>query len=100
MKKFIRNKLRGFLNESEVNSKSKKWNICDDFSISSREELDSLLSKTTIEEKDKANIDKMMKELEDGLDKSSNIKDQYNTIAHKIQNVLCKPGYASDETVK
>ena len=36
MKQFIRNKLRGFLNESEVNSKSKKWNICDDFSVSSR----------------------------------------------------------------
>jgi hypothetical protein len=97
MKQFIRNKLRGFLNESEVNSKSKKWNICDDFSVSSREELDSLLKKTTIEEKDKANVDEMLKELEDGLDKSSNVKDQYNTIAHKIQNVLCKPGYDSGE---
>ena len=92
MKNFIRNKLRGFLNESEVNSKSKKWNICDDFSVSSREELVSLLKNTTIEEKDKANIDKMVKELEDGLDKSSNIKDQYNTIAHKIATRLCKPG--------
>ena len=92
MKNFIRNKLRGFLNESEVNSKSKEWNICDDFSVSSREELISLLKNTTIEEKDKANIDKMVKELEDGLDKSSNIKDQYNTIAHKIATRLCKPG--------
>jgi len=92
MKNFIRNKLRGFLNESEVNSKSEEWNICDDFSVSSHEELISLLKNTTIEEKDKANIDKMVKELEDGLDKSSNIKDQYNTIAHKIATRLCKPG--------
>tara|TARA_R110000796_G_scaffold61077_2_gene141344 strand:+ start:383 stop:676 length:294 start_codon:yes stop_codon:yes gene_type:complete len=95
MKNFIRNKIRGFLNESELNSKSKEWNICDDFSISSYEELIDLLDKTKIEEKDKANVYEMLKELEDGLDQSSNVKDQYNTIAHKIATRLCKPGYDS-----
>ena len=92
MKQFIKNRLKSFLNESEKNSSSEEWNICDDFSISSYKELIDLLKKTTIEEKDKANVYEMLKELEDGLDQSSNVKDQYNTIAHKIANRLCKPG--------
>ena len=82
--------IKKLLRESLVNSKSSKWNICDDFSVSSYDELIELLKQSEIEQKDWDNIQDMLDELKSGLDKSSNYDDQFNTITHKIANRLCR----------
>ena len=82
--------IKKLLRESLVNSKSSKWNICDDFSVSSYDELIELLKQSEIEQKDWDNIQDMLDELKSGLDNSSNYDDQFNTITHKIANRLCR----------
>lgn len=82
--------IKKLLRESLVNSKSSKWNICDDFSVSSYEELIDLLKQSEIEQEDWDNIQDMLDELKSGLDKSSNHLDQFDTIVHKIATRLCR----------
>jgi len=82
--------IKKLLRESLVNSQSSKWNICDDFSVSSYDELIDLLKQSEIEQEDWDNIQDMLDELKSGLSKSSNYDHQSNTITHKIASRLCK----------
>lgn len=88
MKKFIKNKVRKFLMES--NSQDADYNICDDFSVNSMEELISLLKRTDIKPEQKDEIQKLIDELKTSNDYLSNDLDNFNTVTHKISTILCK----------
>lgn len=88
MKNFIKNRVRNFLMES--NSQDADYNICDDFSVNSMEELISLLKRTDIKPEQKGEIQKLIDELKTSNDYLSNDLDNFNTVTHKISTILCK----------
>jgi hypothetical protein len=88
MKNFIKNRVRNFLMES--NSQDTDYNICDDFSVNSMEELISLLKITDIKPEQKDEIKKLIDELKTSNDYLSNDLDNFNTVTHKISTILCK----------
>lgn len=74
----------------ESNSQDADYNICDDFSVNSMEELISLLKRTDIKPEQKDEIQKLIDELKASNDYLSNDLDNFNTVTHKISTILCK----------
>ena len=67
-----------------------EWDICDDFSINSMEELVTHLNNTDdIKPHQRREIYKILGDLEKSNQYLSNDLDNFNTIAHKISTILC-----------
>jgi hypothetical protein len=67
-----------------------EWDICDDFSVNSMDELMGLLRSTDdIKPHQKIEIDKLLKGLKQSNISQTNDLDNFNTIAHKIGTMLC-----------
>lgn len=73
-----------------ANSQSGDYNICDDFSAESYEDLVQLINKAHVSKEDDPNIEKLLDDLKREMKGLGNDKDLINTYQHKIANRLCK----------
>jgi len=73
-----------------ANTQSNDYNICDDFSPKSYEDLVNLINKAHVSKEDHSKIEDLLKQLKKDNDRLSNDLDNLNTYAHKISSVLCK----------
>ncbi|HUS49209.1 MAG TPA: hypothetical protein VMZ91_03540 [Candidatus Paceibacterota bacterium] len=73
-----------------ANTQSNDYNICDDFSPESYEDLVNLINKAHVSKEDYPKIKDLLGQLKKDNDKLSNDLDNLNTYAHKISSVLCK----------
>ena len=73
-----------------VNTKSNDYNICDDFSPKSYEDLIQLINKSHVSKEDHPKIVDLLKQLKKDNERLSNDLDNLNTYAHKISSLLCK----------
>ena len=73
-----------------ANTQSNDYNICDDFSPESYEDLVNLINKSHVSKEDHSKIEDLLKQLKKDNDRLSNDLDNLNTYAHKISSVLCK----------
>jgi len=73
-----------------ANTQSNDYNICDDFSPESYEDLVNLINKAHVSKEDYPKIKDLLGQLKKDNDRLSNDKDNLNTYAHKISSILCK----------
>ena len=73
-----------------ANSQSGDYNICDDFSAESYEDLVNLINKAHVSKEDHSKIKDLLRQLKKDNDRLSNDLDNLNTYAHKISSLLCK----------
>lgn len=73
-----------------ANTQSDNYNICDDFSPESYEELVELINKTHVPKEDQPKVVEILKQLKKDNERLSNDMDNLNTYSHKISSLLCK----------
>ena len=73
-----------------ANTQSNDYNICDDFSPESYEDLVNLINKAHVSKEDHSKIEDLLKQLKKDNDRLSNDLNNLNTYEHKISSVLCK----------
>ena len=73
-----------------ANTQSSDYNICDDFSAESYEDLVQLINKAHVSKEDDPNIEKLLDDLKKEMKGLDTDKDLINTYQHKIANRLCK----------
>ena len=73
-----------------ANSQSGDYNICDDFSAESYEDLVDLINKAHVSKEDDPKIEKLLDQLKKDNERLDNDLDNLNTYQHKIANLLCK----------
>lgn len=73
-----------------VNTQNNDYNICDDFSPKSYEDLVELINKSHVSKEDHPKIVDLLKQLKKDNERLSNDLDNLNTYAHKISSLLCK----------
>jgi len=73
-----------------ANSNDTDYNICDDMSSNTKEELIDLLNNTKITPEDRVKIQSLLDELTSTNKRLSNDGDNVNLIQHKIGSTLCR----------
>lgn len=73
-----------------ANSQSGDYNICDDFSVDTYEDLVDLINKAHVSKEDDPKIEKLLVQLKKDNERLGNDLDNLNTYQHKIANLLCK----------
>lgn len=73
-----------------ANTQSDDYNICDDFSPESYEDLVELINKSHVSKEDHPKVVEILKQLKKDNEILSNDLDNLNTYAHKISSLLCK----------
>ena len=73
-----------------ANTESDDYNICDDFSPESYEDLVELVNKSHVSKEDHPKIVEILKQLKKDNERLSNDMDNLNTYSHKISSLLCK----------
>lgn len=73
-----------------ANTQSDDYNICDDFSPESYEDLVQLINKSHVSKEDHPKIIEILDQLKKDNERLSNDLDNLNTYAHKIASILCK----------
>ena len=92
----MRNIIRKILKEESdkqtdlANSNTTEYNICDDFSVNTYEDLVDLINKAHVSKEDDPKIEKLLVQLKKDNDRLGNDLDNLNTYQHKIANLLCK----------
>ena len=72
------------------NTQSNDYNICDDFSPESYEDLVNLINKAHVSKEDYSKIKDLLGQLKKDNERLSNHMDNLNTYAHKISSILCR----------
>jgi len=72
------------------NTQSNDYNICDDFSPESYEDLVNLINKAHVSREDHSKIEDLLRQLKKDNERLSNDLDNLNTYTHKISSILCK----------
>ena len=73
-----------------ANTESDDYNICDDFSPESYEDLVELVNKSHVSKEDHPKVVEILKQLKKDNERLSNDMDNLNTYSHKISSLLCK----------
>ena len=73
-----------------ANSQSVDYNICDDFSPESYEDLVELVNKAHVSKEDHPKVVEILKQLKKDNERLSNDMDNLNTYSHKISSLLCR----------
>ena len=73
-----------------ANTESDDYNICDDFSPESYEDLVELVNKSHVSKEDHPKVVEILKQLKKDNQRLSNDMDNLNTYSHKISSLLCK----------
>ena len=73
-----------------ANTESDDYNICDDFSPESYEDLVELVNKSHVSKEDHPKVVEILKQLKKDNERLSNDLDNLNTYSHKISSLLCK----------
>jgi uncharacterized protein YpuA (DUF1002 family) len=73
-----------------TNSQSDDYNICDDFSPESYEDLVNLINKAQVSKEDYSKIKDLLEQLKKDNERLSNHMDNLNTYTHRISSILCR----------
>ena len=73
-----------------ANTQSNDYNICDDFSPESYEDLVNLINKVHVSKEDHSKIKDLLGQLKKDNDRLSNDLDNLNTYTHKISSISCR----------